>query len=95
MMQTADFGNCNNLADRLYWTWIRRIFIQRQMKTASVIVTGIEDSQIEALRSNIAELRTLRTELSSQREKLKLLREDMRTQVQKLRRCGASKQGPL
>jgi hypothetical protein len=41
IMQTADFGNCNDVADRLYWTRIRRIFIQRQMKTASVIVTDI------------------------------------------------------
>jgi len=41
MMQTTDFGNCNNLADRLHRPRIRRIFIQGQMKTASVIVADV------------------------------------------------------
>jgi hypothetical protein len=40
-MQTADFGNCNNLADRLHRPRIRRIFIQGQMKAASMIVIDI------------------------------------------------------
>ena len=41
VMQTTDFGNRNNLADRLYRTRIRRIFIQGEMKAASVVVTDI------------------------------------------------------
>jgi hypothetical protein len=37
VMQTADFSNRNNPANRLHRTRIWRIFIQGQMKTASVI----------------------------------------------------------
>lgn len=46
-MQTADFGNCNNLTDRLCRTRIRRIFIQLQMETASLIVTEMISIPIE------------------------------------------------
>jgi hypothetical protein len=37
-MQTADFGNGNDPADGLHRPRIRRIFVQGQMKAASVVV---------------------------------------------------------
>lgn len=40
-MQTADLRKCNNLANRLHRPRIRRIFVQGQMKAASVVVTNV------------------------------------------------------
>jgi hypothetical protein len=49
VMQPADLGNRNNLADGLHRTQFRRILIQGQMKTAPVVITHVSQDAPQAL----------------------------------------------